>query len=886
MSSPSKLIRYALLLLVACQASGSCSGCSGLTVAPYPAPAPPGGAILDGAMRLRVTQTTLDFLKHHLFLVLGQAFTLEGGRAVLRLDEDAFEPDGPVLLRDGCIGAQAEPCLSPSHASTLGLDLGEIENGLELAWLPPDSLGRPGLRFLLHDVEIFLDLAVVTNVVTSSGVDLRNAVCHVYDTGDLAAVRLAELGFDLRFTIDASSSTPRLSAAVVVATPDLGGTSDESAINLLVDACNPAVDPSCADPLCACDEPTCTGSEPALEHCQDVCGLIDLFTTLSGFVQGILQPLLDALTPRLGEAVSAALVDSLADIPLSVETQLELLSSLAAGGQSPFAIAFGVSEAITVAPAQTSPEWVFPGRGLDLPFAAGVAATSIAPCAAGAAPPALSVGAPPTYSGFVEVSSLDGQSHIEMYHLALSLAEASLAQLAWSAFSSGALCMELEADQVYWLLGPSLPFTAALLESFDQRLGGLADPDAPLAVALRPSGTPTIRLGAGREVATGVYEPLVALVFDDLVFDLYLHVDETPTRIAGLTLDAAVQLELERLPGGDLEVVVHGISISDTRSVYDELTPNVDMAGLVQVIADFVLDNFFEDAVRIPLPIVSALGASLGMPVNLHLNAVRKDVGPQGDAYLSVYLTLCSDTDIADPDNITCYRPAPSSGRDLATLGVRLADEASLYVPIDPLRHPADRFTGAPSGRARLEVLGDAGGVEVSYRVDGGYWSTYRRLQGSTFEVESARLLVLGEHTLETRLRAGDYEHVVHPAAVTFWVDRERPWLRTRYDGARIDLETSDFGARDAVELFARRPAGAWQRLEGTSLSVAGETGEVVVLARDLAGNTTQRTVTLDPALSSRAPARHDAAEPASCAATGAPAALVLAVLLLARRRR
>jgi hypothetical protein len=883
-----------LALAVACQGGGGCGDCTGTDFAPYPAPPPAGGEVLSEALRVRVTQSTLDFLRRHITLILGSSVTMEGDRAVFYIDETRLAPDGALLMRDGCIGDNVTPCPAPSRRSKVSLDLSDLTDRLVLEWLPPTTTEpRPGVRFSLRDIEVFLDLTIVTNVPSSSGLDLKDAVCHVRDAGELAAVRLAEFGFDLRFSVDDSGGAPVLDAEVVDLAPDFGGTGESSVINLLVSPCHSSRgDGTCDDPLCACDDPACAGANPALEHCDDVCGLVDLFAQLSGFITALLEPLLEELAPELGDAISEGLLGTVGALPLSLETQLQLPGGASSifDGATPLALKLGLTPALTVAPSPTSSTWLLPGRGLELVLDTGVATATVARCAAGVAPPPLSVGPAPSFSGFVEIVDSLGQSHFEMYHLVATLAEAQVSQILWTAFQSGALCMTIDAGNIQWLAGTSFPFTAALLETFDQRLGGLAASDAALAIALTPRGPPLIRLGAGHEVATGVLDPLIQVTLDDLDLDVYLSIDGAPSRVAGLTVDVALNLAIERTPVGGLEVVIAGMEILESRSTYNELAPNVDMAELVLVVADFVLDTMLGDSARFALPFPSSLESSLGMDVSLRFNTVRRDLGPgvDGSPYLSLYISMCGGEDMADPDNITCYDPAYTLARDSITAGLRLADTESLYVAIDP-----ERWSAAPSGRALLAVdfAGDADTLELSFQVDGGAFSTFRPLRDGMIEIASPKLRVLGRHTIGARLRAiGVPSSQVSVTPIDVWVDREAPRLSVRYDGATIAVTTSDFGARDVVEVLARRsPAEGWLRLTSGTLDVSGWTGAVEVVARDLAGNTTVSRVELDTSPSA-GPTRDralDGGEPADgCSATPRALGFLAALLALARRSR
>src|SRR5688572_29273458 len=97
-----------LLLLMACSdGGGSCAG-----QVPYPSPAQPGGEILNGAVTAQLTAHFLTFLETRAALLLGEALTIENGRA-------SFVLDPSTLGAGGAIG------IAPGYASSVSFDVAD-----------------------------------------------------------------------------------------------------------------------------------------------------------------------------------------------------------------------------------------------------------------------------------------------------------------------------------------------------------------------------------------------------------------------------------------------------------------------------------------------------------------------------------------------------------------------------------------------------------------------------------------------------------------------------------------------------------------------------------------------------------------------------------------
>ncbi len=843
-----------LVWFLACDSGGAgCTDCTGTPVTPYPDPPPAGGELQSHAVRARLTQNLLEFLRTHLPSLVGSFFTVENGQAIYYLDETLFNPSSdPFFLRDACIGPPVEPCanrdnpaaeIGATYPSKISLDLDDLARAIELDWLEPNSDGDPGIRLSIKNFELFVDLALVINIPDFTGV----AACHVQSESGMAAVEVQELSFDLRLGIDESGARPTIQSSVEESVVYIGDAADDSILHLQVSPCMSGSDP-------VCDDPRCYGAWGPFEapDCIGVCGLLDLFSQLGGFLTQVLRPMLDTLGPSLADAVSQALTGALEQVPLEIETSFnvadlggEILSEV-----QPIHLKIGASKDLDI-------RGTGPGFGLDLGLDGGATVPNVAACALDAAPPPLEDlgGDPPDYSGFVEVyDDTEGTSHFEAYHLAAAVSEAMVAQVFWSAFQSGILCVTVDSFDILALTNGEFALAGATLMDFDARLVGLTEPATPLIFGLQATTGPSIRLGAGRMVGTEIQDPLVEIILDDVALNIYMFIDDQFMRITGIMTDLVIRMGVERTPEHALQVVLDEVSLVDTRQLYNELAPAADLSGLLELIIDIVTNQFLADSLRFEINLTNVLSDALGTPLYMRLNALRRDLGPTDAAYLSVFATLCDEDQVANADNLSCYLPGGVDGRSLISTSVRLADSSSMYQDVpDPAQFPPERWLAAPSGRTLLAVVSGPQAPNAylyQYRIDGSAWSRFRGAPNGRLEVSSPRLRMLGQHHIEVRARhVRDYTQLSAPQSVYALVDPERPTVTLHRSNNEVAVDVLEHGSPDDVEIWSRwshphateteTDSVEWQRSD-TQIDITLMRGTLEVMARDAAGNTSE----------------------------------------------
>ncbi len=780
-----------------------------MDISPYPDPAPAGGALQEDVLRARVTQTALDFIGSNLDSLLAQFLAVEGDEAVFYVDDTVLPPDSPILMRSG---------------SKLSLDLETLQNALKIQWLPVDgSSGEAaGIRLSLTELELFADMLLLTNLDTNL---IPAAACHIQSRAGIPAIRIEEISFDMLLGINASGATSVLSVTPSNIVIDFDTDSQQPVLALDITPCDGSdpLDPTCVDPACSAED----------ANCPDLCEVLSLASELGDFLFATLDPVMDEIGAALEASIGQTLADSLAGLPLGIETQVDVGGMVGTMFRDvgPLSIKVGASEALGVAGEG-------PGRGLDLGLLGGMTTTVPAKCTTGVEPPDLSsmLGAPPEFTGFVELTDEDGNSHFERYHLALSVSQAIISQGAWGLFQSGLLCLGLDAYDIEAMTDGSFGFTSGLLISFEPRLVGIAEMDAPMQLTITASGPPRIRLGAGFDIAEGVPDPLIQADIDDLRFDISMFIDDSYLRVVGLSADVSVDLDIERTEDAGIKLVIRDIAIANSTQLYNELAPEADISGLFSTIIDLAIDTLLGDNLEFAFDVADTLSDSLGVPVELRLNTIRRDLGTTGVPYISMYATLCSPDQAQNPEDITCYLPAVAAAPQEGDVNVEV-DGASMFEQPAHYALPS-RFIGVPSGHVDLHIATNQA-LEYQYRVDGGMWRSWREATDGVLRVTNGRLKVAGDHEIELRYREPNGTSNYATQFISVLVDPERPQLSHDPDAGPAAVKVSEFTTPEDVELLQRplNEGSTWSHATIDALPAACERyGQLEVKAKDRAG--------------------------------------------------
>ena len=812
------LLPISLTFMMACSGTGGgCTDCAGMAVAPYPDPAPAGGELQTDVVRARVTQSALDFFGANLDSLLASFFVVEGDEAKFYIDESMLGADSPILFRDG------------AH---LSLDLETLRNALSLEWVPAaddaDAANQtPAIRISLNDLELFADMIVLMDLDTNL---LPGAACRIRSPANSPAIRIEEISFDVGFGVDNTNGSNVLSITPANIVIDFGTESQQASIAVDITPCDGShpSDPTCVDPACSVED----------ANCPDLCEILDLAGDLGDFLLAVLDPVMVQIGESLETVIGDALSDALAGIPVGVETELDMATLLGEifRGAQPLNVKVGASN-LGVAGSG-------PGRGLDLGFVGGLTTQTPAACAQLASAPDISslIGTPPEFTGFVEIQDDDGTSHFEAYHMAFGASQAMITQAAWGLFQSGLLCLGLDSYEIGAMTGGQFDVTAGLLMNFEPRLLGLVDMQSPIQLSITARDAPRIRLGAGTEIAAGVHDPLLQIALDDVQIDISMLIDDAMMRVSGLTADIALNMDIVRKEDHTLQLAVDDIVVANTQQIYNELVPDADLTQLFETLVDIAIDILVGDNLNFDIDIADTLGSALGTPVELRLNTVRRDLGPSGSPYISVYASLCSPEQIANPEDNMCYTPPPATGEaegtEETTAEGASAEANSMYRSL-PRADLPQRWQAMPSGEVLVHV-GPTQGRNYQYRVDGGTWWTGKRTTADTLLVRSPKLYRHGNHTIDIRSHeATRFWHGYNHQSLEVMVDPDKPVLSYTRSGNMLEIQIDELTSPESVKLMTRNGAAAdatWVQTEST-IDVSAQSGLVEFMAIDGAGN-------------------------------------------------
>lgn len=387
---------------------------------------------------------------------------------------------------------------------------------------------------------------------------------------------------------------------------------------------------------------------------------------------------------------------------------------------------------------------------------------------------------------------------VSSYDVGFSLSSVMLNRGFYDAYSSGLLCVSITNKTSSFV---SSGLFKTFLPSLNQLTGGK---DTPMAILLRPTQPPTIRVGKGtlKQSPDGTYlpdDPLITVTFQGLNLDFYSVVDDRQARLFTLTTDLQLPLGLRTFPGAGadtLQPVLGGL---------DQVLTNI-RAGNNKMLAEdpAVVKDLIGAAVRLAQPLIGGLLKPIQLPSMLGLDlqvqglggAVQRSSNVTVDGYhhLAVYAGIAE-----------CAAGACEQYRvkTQARIVSRLVPE-----DLDEVRGP-NRSVPFVEIEAGADQARDRTSAEFSYRIDGGFWSPW--VKGPRFRVQDLVFLLQGHHTIDVVAREAGDDRTQDPDPVTldFFVSFEKPEVELwqRNDGA-IVTRAHSVATRDPALQFSYRLAG------------------------------------------------------------------------------
>jgi hypothetical protein len=383
---------------------------------------------------------------------------------------------------------------------------------------------------------------------------------------------------------------------------------------------------------------------------------------------------------------------------LGMEGSLDVSQALGALGASSgtsltFSIGAGGSAAATDA-------------GLTIGLRGGFAAQAVSPCVAPAPRPAPVA---------LPLPDFDSDAPVP-YSVGVSLSQQYLSEALLQAQQSGALCLELGTETIAALESNLL---ATLLPSLKLFTGG---GNAPLRLVLRPLTPPTVTVGAGTVDTDGmILDPLLRLEWTGLEMDLYAWLEERAVRLFTLAANLNIPLGVELDGCSGLTPVVgsltQAITVTEVKNSELLAEPLDALKSLVPSLLALAEPQLAAGLSKVTLPPVQGF--------RLRLLGAR-GIGPISGTSRSRHLALYADV---EPDTQPCT----------------------------PTMRRLTRRAAKPLAWSRDTVELEApAGKRVSWRVNGGFWSTWRDVDlGGRLIVRHPRLWLDGTHRLEIRTADG-----------------------------------------------------------------------------------------------------------------------------------
>ncbi len=866
---------FALVATYGCSGGLSCgggaSGCGSAYQYPQTAAQVPNGTeFVDDGVRMRMTQQALDYVVDNIRPILGEL-----------LGNDPNNPNNLLISSTAgtTIGAGFTVGVSDGsppdevHPTEIYIDAAQLADGMVLEFVGDDAGEPTGVHLVASNVPLGIDARIFFDF------GIGNAACDLFGTNPTLGSR----PFLTTLSIDAVI-TPRVGNGAQCD----GGAPECLKIDVNVNsatigsfgagdiAVEQPPSPCASDGLGACSE-VCSDQlliEPADLECTGVCFVGDIFVDIAAGLFDLLSGLVNAFLPTLLEAQIRNVLADFDGAPIALSNRLDVagfapgvlpVSALDLGfAIGPTAGAFNVND----------PAGIPAAVGMDFTLKSGFEA-------APALPPDDTLVPNPCvrtitgndfaalYDGFrfeaPPGEPLTGAYDGTVYSVGLSVAKATINQVMFAMYNTGALCIETNTDAVHALTGGGFPLTAGLIDTLTGgRLRQFAKPDAPVIIAIAPSQPPVLTYGAGTEE-----EGHLIVDWPAVEVSFYVLMNERFARVFAVNTDISLQLSVFNDPDTQtLRIaVVDGPNVDNFQERYNELLPGVAFSEVLDALVGSVFDAALGDGIEFNYDIGSAIADSFGIP--LYVNFVGLETTPTVDPeFLNVYLQFLG----TNPNPV--MRP---------TAGLHIAERPDVFEQPEGQRLPHT------TGHVDVQTDGDDA-TEYFAKVDYGAWRGPLRAQpDGTLRIKDGKLRLTGEHLIDIKARAIGYPNSLQPVgeALSVWVDAQAPRVTLKQLDASLVAEGSDDGTptADLRYQWQTDDDGVWTDADGVRPLRELNGRRIAVRAIDRAGNiSVPFGIDLQVA---RQRVDDEMQARSGCAQTGASSALTsLAALVLLRRRR
>ncbi|MDP2343290.1 MAG: hypothetical protein Q8O67_20195 [Deltaproteobacteria bacterium] len=824
-----------MLASLGCSGGLNCGSCSNAYVYGTTSVSVPNGVRgVDDGVRMRLSQTGLDFLQENLKDILISQFETRPGdpnTLQIAIPDTVINASNPRvnLGFSTTTNGQGQPI--ERFPTNILINVAQLEQQLDFNF---DDAAN-GIRLTIRDLPVGVDARVYGDI--DFGIGTSDGACDV--RGGLPGGFISNISFDILITPDVGRGaaqcddsppdTECLLVNVEVTSFALGG--------IEIDMINPG---NCDQGCPVNGSRVCDDSFPLQSddfECSFACGAgdfaIDAIAAFADFLEdnlnGIIRPLLE-------NAINGAL-DGVDGAPIAASGRQDIAAA-APGILPESALDLGFS----IGPTGNAFDVNVPGGGnlgMDMILKSGFeAAPALDPNELAEVPhpcvrPIEGVEFADLFGDGVRgefevpgnVDPLSGNFEGAPYHLGASLAKPALNQVMFSLYNTGALCLEINSDSINNLTGGAFQLSAATLDLLTAgKLKQFADPSAPAIVAISPSQPPVISYGAGT-----VDEGHIIVTWPDVEVSFYVLMFERFSRIFAVSADISLQIAVFNEPGTEtLKIsVVDGPNVENFVENYNELLPGVNFTEVLESLIGVAFDAALGDGLEFEYDLGPALSEALGIPIFIDFQGI--ETTPATDRqFLNVYLSM------------TDTQPQP-----------RLISPIRLQLPEEPgvLRmsegEDVERPTRAviPTGQVFVDVDAlESMDREFFARIDFGAWRGPLRAQAGRLVVKDAKLNFAGEHTITIRSRVVGEPNTLEAegTAVSVWIDPLPPTVTVRRDDSFVNARGVD-NATAAVDLLYSwqlddNEPGEFAALDRLDLDDL-EATRVSVRVKDRAGN-------------------------------------------------
>ena len=381
--------------------------------------------------------------------------------------------------------------------------------------------------------------------------------------------------------------------------------------------------------------------------------------------------------------------------------------------------------------------------GVQLTAMAGTAPGS--PFASACVPPAFPLAdiSPPP----LNFDGPDKPVGVGAYDVAFSVASEMLNRGFYDAYNAGMLCVAISTKTTPFI---SSGLFTAFLPSLGLVTGGKT---VPMAILLRPSAPPSVRIGRGTvDPTTGaLIDPLITLTMKGLNFDFYALIDERMVRVFSMQADLALPFGLRTGTGaqantllpvlGSLDTLLTNLSASNNEMLAEDPGVVKNLLSAAVALAQPLIGSFLK-------PITLPSFAGLDVQVTGIAGAIQEGNPSDGYHHLAVWAGIAQ------------------AGAASASYSVRTqARIADTFVPSWEQTRGADGVFPQVVIEASAEQSRSARPPEFSYRLDGGLWSSW--VSGPRITIANAIFLFEGHHLIEVIARDAGDDRTADPQPVS-----------------------------------------------------------------------------------------------------------------------